>query len=93
MIDPVDGTTNFVHGFPFVCVSIGLAINKECVAGVIYNPIMDEFFEATKGGGARRNGQPIKTSGVTEMQRAVMLSELGVGREVETIDAVLDRFR
>lgn len=87
------GTTNFVHGFPFVCVSIGLAINKVPVVGVVYNPIMNELFEGTRGGGAFLNGKPIRTSGVTGMGQALLLSELGCGRESETIDAVFDRFR
>ncbi|XP_010477711.1 PREDICTED: inositol-phosphate phosphatase-like [Camelina sativa] len=42
IVDPLDGTTNFVHGFPFVCVSIGLTIGKVPVVGVVFNPIMDE---------------------------------------------------
>ncbi len=42
VIDPLDGTTNFVHKFPFVCVSIGLIINKVPAVGVVYNPILDE---------------------------------------------------
>jgi fructose-1,6-bisphosphatase/inositol monophosphatase family enzyme len=42
VVDPLDGTTNFVHRFPFVCVSIGLVINKVPVVGVVYNPILDE---------------------------------------------------
>lgn len=42
LVDPLDGTTNFVHRFPFVCVSIGLAIKKVQVLGVVYNPILDE---------------------------------------------------
>ncbi|EYU27687.1 hypothetical protein MIMGU_mgv1a013524mg [Erythranthe guttata] len=47
IVDPLDGTTNFVHGFPFVCVSIGLTIGKVPTVGVVYNPIMDEvdFFD------------------------------------------------
>ncbi|KAG7012652.1 Inositol monophosphatase, partial [Cucurbita argyrosperma subsp. argyrosperma] len=42
IVDPLDGTTNFVHGFPFVCVSIGLTIGKVPTVGVVYNPIIDE---------------------------------------------------
>ncbi|KAK3808391.1 MAG: myo inositol monophosphatase [Benniella sp.] len=52
IVDPIDGTTNFVHGFPFVAVSIGLTIGKEPVVGVIYNPILDQLFTAAKGRGA-----------------------------------------
>ncbi|ORY00081.1 inositol monophosphatase [Basidiobolus meristosporus CBS 931.73] len=56
IVDPIDGTTNFVHGFPFVAVSIGLAINKEPVVGVVYNPILDELYTGAKGLGAHLNG-------------------------------------
>ena len=52
VIDPVDGTTNFVHGFPFTCVSIALVLNKMPVVGVVYNPIMNEMYTAAKDGGA-----------------------------------------
>lgn len=48
MCDPLDGTTNFVHSFPFVCVSIGLAVKKRVVVGVVYNPVMDELFTAAQ---------------------------------------------
>ncbi|KAF9276010.1 hypothetical protein BGZ68_010315 [Mortierella alpina] len=52
IVDPIDGTTNFVHGFPFVAISIGLTINQEPVVGVIYNPILNQLFTAVKGQGA-----------------------------------------
>ena len=45
MIDPVDGATNFVHGFPFVCVSIGLCVKKRPILGIVYNPLLEEFFK------------------------------------------------
>jgi hypothetical protein len=46
--DPLDGTTNFVHRFPFVCVSIALAVRRSVVVGVVYNPVLDELFTATQ---------------------------------------------
>ncbi|CAG8698486.1 4848_t:CDS:2, partial [Ambispora leptoticha] len=55
IVDPIDGTMNFVHGLPFVAISIGLAINKEPVVGVIYNPFMNELYTAIKGKGAYLN--------------------------------------
>ncbi|KAH7673301.1 inositol-phosphate phosphatase / L-galactose 1-phosphate phosphatase protein [Dioscorea alata] len=60
IVDPLDGTTNFVHGFPFVCVSIGLTIGKVPSVGVVYNPIIDELFTGVHGQGAYLNGNPIK---------------------------------
>ncbi|CAG8613259.1 16960_t:CDS:2, partial [Racocetra persica] len=55
IVDPIDGTTNFIHGFPFVAVSIGLTINKEPVVGVVFNPFLNELFTARKGHGAFLN--------------------------------------
>ncbi|MBT1073232.1 inositol monophosphatase family protein [Pelotalea chapellei] len=62
IIDPVDGTTNYAHSFPWFCTSIGLEADAEMVAGVIYNPIYDELFTATKGGGAYLNGRQLHVS-------------------------------
>lgn len=62
IIDPIDGTTNFIHGFPHTCVVIGLAIKKEMVLGIVYNPILEQLFTARKGRGAFLNGKPIQAS-------------------------------
>jgi len=59
IIDPIDGTTNFTHGLPIFCVSIGLEHKGEIVAGVIYDPNLDELFTAEKGKGAYRDGEKI----------------------------------
>lgn len=62
IIDPLDGTTNYAHGFPWFCVSIGLEIEGEVRVGVVYHPILDELFTVEKGKGAFLNGRPIKVS-------------------------------
>ena len=59
IIDPIDGTMNFVHGFHHSCISVAYAERGEVLIGVIYNPYMDELFSAIKGGGAYLNGRPI----------------------------------
>jgi myo-inositol-1(or 4)-monophosphatase len=58
IVDPIDGTTNFVHSFPYVCISLGFAVKKLPTVGVIYNPFLDELYTAIKGHGAfvSRNG-------------------------------------
>src|SRR5271170_1716921 len=61
-VDPLDGTTNFAHGFPVFCVSIGLACRNEVVAGVVYDPMRDELFTAERGSGAYLNQQRIHVS-------------------------------
>ena len=62
LVDPLDGTTNFAHGFPFFAVSIALQVKDEIVLGVVYNPYLKEYFEASKGSGAFLNHKPIRVS-------------------------------
>tara|TARA_B100000989_G_scaffold266334_1_gene219740 strand:- start:832 stop:1572 length:741 start_codon:yes stop_codon:yes gene_type:complete len=62
VIDPIDGTTNFLNGIPHFCISLGLIIDKEVIAGVIYDPIKDEIFYADKGGGSYLNNKSIRVS-------------------------------
>jgi len=62
IIDPVDGTTNYAHGYPWFCSSIALEVEGELVAGVIYNPVYDELFTASKGEGAYLNGKRLSVS-------------------------------
>lgn len=62
LVDPLDGTTNFAHGFPVYCVSIGLLKGNEIIAGCVYNPNLDECFTSEKGYGAYLNGKPIHVS-------------------------------
>lgn len=93
IIDPVDGTMNFVHGFPHSCISVGLAINKECVAGIIYNPLLDQLFTAKKGQGAFYNGRQIHVSKVKELRNALIVSEIGTSRDEEKRRVVLENFK
>jgi myo-inositol-1(or 4)-monophosphatase len=61
-VDPLDGTANFVHGFPVVGVSIALVAHDEPVLGVVYAPMLGDLYSARRGGGAFRNGAPIHVS-------------------------------
>nr|CAD7455632.1 unnamed protein product [Timema tahoe] len=72
IIDPIDGTTNFIHGFPLTCISIGLTVNREPVLGVVYNPILEHMFTAKKGQGAFLNSRRIHVSEVTGRKRAFL---------------------
>ncbi|MDB9925007.1 inositol monophosphatase [bacterium] len=92
-VDPLDGTTNFVHGYPFSCVSIGLTLNKVPVLGVVLNPITGETFAAVQGRGATLNGEPISVSKVDELNKALIATEIGVGRDEQTVDAIMTRVR
>lgn len=92
-IDPLDGTTNFVHRFPFVCTCIGLVIDKEPVLGVVHNPVLGETFTAIKGHGAFCNGQKIEVSQADDPGSALIATEVGVTRDAATMDAITQRFK
>jgi myo-inositol-1(or 4)-monophosphatase len=71
-VDPLDGTTNFAHGFPVFCVSLGLEYKDERVAAVIFDPTREEMFTAEKGGGAFLNGKPIYVSSVGNLAECLV---------------------
>ena len=70
--DPLDGTTNFLHGFPWYAVSIAALVDGEQAAGVVLNAASGELFTAVRGSGARRNGQPIQVSKIADPSRALI---------------------
>jgi myo-inositol-1(or 4)-monophosphatase len=72
VIDPLDGTTNFAHGFPWFCVSIALEHQGEVLLGVIYHCMMDELFTAVRGGGAFLNGSKIRVSTRQPLRRSLL---------------------
>jgi myo-inositol-1(or 4)-monophosphatase len=63
IVDPLDGTTNYAHGYPVFCVSIALECKGEVVLGVVYDPMRDELFAAERGNGATLNNKLIRVSG------------------------------
>ncbi|MDR0989055.1 MAG: inositol monophosphatase [Prevotellaceae bacterium] len=76
VIDPLDGTTNYIHDNPSYCVSIALCSHTELLLGVVYEPCRDECFYGWKGGGAYLNGQPLRVSTLADMQQALLVTEL-----------------
>jgi myo-inositol-1(or 4)-monophosphatase len=72
VVDPLDGTTNFVHRLQTFAVSIGLQKQGEVIVGVVYDPIADECFSATSGGGALLNGESIRVSDCTSLPSALV---------------------
>jgi myo-inositol-1(or 4)-monophosphatase len=72
IIDPLDGTVNFAHGYPAFCVSIGLEVDGHLQYGGVYDPMRDELFEARKGQGAWLNGRPIRVSKVRRLDQALV---------------------
>jgi myo-inositol-1(or 4)-monophosphatase len=76
IVDPIDGTTNFVHGFPFFCVSIALAHKGEVIVGVIYDPTRDEIFVAEKGKGAYLKGVKMEVSNEESLSGSLIATGL-----------------
>ncbi len=74
IIDPLDGTTNFLHGIPLFAVSIALERDGELVAGLVYNPVMDEMYTAEKGRGAFLNDRRIRVAGRESLDDAVVVT-------------------
>ena len=72
IIDPLDGTTNFIHGIPTYCVSIGLLNGDQLVSGVVYEPNRDEMFYAWKDGGAYLNGESISVSAIEKLSDSLL---------------------
>lgn len=72
IVDPLDGTMNFVHGLPFFGVSIGLAYAGTPIVGVVYDPIADELFTASRGGGAFLNGERIAVSSRRRLAQSLL---------------------
>jgi myo-inositol-1(or 4)-monophosphatase len=86
VIDPLDGTTNYAHGFPHFAVSIGIEKGGARVGGVIYDPLRDELFAAERGAGATRNGEKIRVSAESDLERSL----LGTGFAYDVHSAEID---
>lgn len=76
VVDPLDGTINYIHGIPLYCVSIGLEVGGRCVVGVVYDPVRKECFTATAGGPAQLNGVPIQVSGAARLADGLVTAGL-----------------
>ncbi|MDH3211284.1 MAG: inositol monophosphatase [Myxococcales bacterium] len=72
IIDPLDGTTNYAHGYPRFCVSIGVEREGSRAVGVVYDPLLDELFSAVRGEGATLNGRPLRVSEVDELGQSLL---------------------
>ncbi|KAJ0059465.1 hypothetical protein NL108_018456, partial [Boleophthalmus pectinirostris] len=93
IIDPIDGTTNFVHGYPFVGVCIGFAVNQQVEWGVVYSAIEDKMFTARRGRGAFCNGRPLQVSPQTDVHRALVATEFGSSRDPQVVDKIFSSLR
>ncbi|MEM7285916.1 MAG: inositol monophosphatase family protein [Actinomycetota bacterium] len=96
VIDPIDGTTNFVHAHPGFSVSIAAEVDGRVVAGAVADPMHDELFDAALGEGARCNGRPITATAETELSRALVATGFSYDpdrrvRQAEALMTILPR--
>lgn len=91
IIDPLDGTTNFAHGYPFYCVSIAVEEDGEVVCGAVYDPVREEMFSAARGAGAYRNGEKLRVSDVSQLSQALLITGFPYNFR-ERLDTVIHQF-
>jgi myo-inositol-1(or 4)-monophosphatase len=82
-VDPLDGTTNFAHGYPIFAVSLGLLQRGEPLIGAIYNPVTREMFTAMRGRGAFRNGYPIHVSAIDQLAHSLLATGFPAHKRVQ----------
>jgi len=101
-IDPIDGTTNFVHGIPFCAISIGIWENAQPVAGVVYNPVLNELFYAEAGKGAIVNDHPLQVTETVTLKHSLIATGFPYTKEdkgrdfkwvLQTMESVLPETR
>lgn len=93
VIDPLDGTSNFVLGIPDFAISIGLLKGEEAIAGVIYNPILDQLYVAEKGKGASLNGKRIHVNQEADINRATVSYTCGYNTTREYTENMISKLR
>jgi myo-inositol-1(or 4)-monophosphatase len=92
IIDPLDGTTNYAHGYPCFCVSVAVEREGEVVAGAVYDPLLDESFTAVRGEGGFRNGKSVSVSKTRDLRKSLLAT--GFAYDVKTsADNNFDYFR
>ncbi len=82
VIDPLDGTTNYTHQYPFVCVSVGLLHRDHPIIGIVYNPITEELFSGAKGLGAKLNNSSIHVSKTSTLEKSLLSTGFPYDRNV-----------
>lgn len=92
VIDPLDGTTNYIQGFPVFCVSIALLEEGEVVLGVIYDPNLNDLYWAVKGGGAYKDGEPIHVTDRESLEGAFLATGFPF-RAKDVLDPYLETFK
>ena len=98
VVDPLDGTVNYLYGFPAWCVSVALQDDQGSAVGVVHDPLRDETFRGSRGGGCSLNGSPVRVRERAELSRALVATGFGYDRErratqAEVVRRVLPRVR
>ncbi len=88
VIDPIDGTTNFIHGYPFHCISVGLRYKGETVLGLVTAPQLKIKFHSIKGKGAYKNGKRISVSETNNLQKSVIVTGFPYERAIENPNVI-----
>ena len=91
IVDPIDGTVNFLYGIPHFCISIALRQNDELILGVIYDPMVNELWTVEKGGRPMLNGMPASCSAHADLSESIIF--VGFGKDVAAQETGLERFR
>jgi len=89
-VDPLDGTVNFAHGYPVFSISMALMEGSTLVAGMVYDPLRDECFSATRGGGAFLNGRRIRVSGTPRLDQSVVATGFPYDRAYSSENNVVE---
>jgi len=92
IIDPIDGTANFLHGIPHFCISIGLEKNNEIISGIIFDPIKDEIFTAEKGNGSYLNNHRLRVSNRNKLTDSIIFTG-GPKQEAKEKDLILEEYK
>ena len=92
IIDPIDGTSNFLHGIPHFAISIGLEHDKEIICGIIYDPIKDEIFTAEKGNGAYLNNKRMRVSSRSKLKDCIICTG-GHKRDSKDRELALEEYK
>lgn len=93
VIDPIDGTTNFVHSNPNICTILAFMVDKEVEFAIVYNPILDQTWTAKKGHGAFYNGKQIQVSDCKKLDKALMIQEMGGSKAEDKLQMVAANLR
>jgi myo-inositol-1(or 4)-monophosphatase len=90
IIDPIDGTMNFVHSFPHSAISIALLVGKVTEIGIVFNSVLGQKFTARRGQGAFYNGKQIHVSEERDISKALVMVEFGTNRESEKVKVIME---